>query len=668
VFNVLKNLLILDGERLSYRSLDVEQIGSVYETMMGFDLEVANGTSIALKPSKPHGAPPAVNLDALLAVKPADRAGWLKSEYDQAVTGAVAEGVKTAGTIDDLLAALEKRIAVMVTPNVVPKGAMVLQPSNERRRSGSHYTPRSLTAPIVQTTLEPILRQLGPSPTPEQLLDLKVCDPAMGSGAFLVETCRQLGAKLEESWTAHGLRPDIPPDEDGVLHAQRLIAQRCLYGVDKNPMAVDLAKLSLWLATLAKDHPFTFLDHSLRCGDSLVGLSQEQIGAVHWKPSAQGAFLSGQQREALERAAGYRREILEARDDMPYDELRRRLDMAESALAVARFIGDAVVAAFFAGKDGKSREAARREVGSLLQLYFDKDNSQEDARKPLDAAISNLRAGRQGIAPFHWHIEFPEVFAVDALGKPTRGFDAIVGNPPFAGKNTIAAGNPTAYPDWLQALHAESHGNADLVAHFFRRAFDLLRHDGAFGLIATNTIGQGDTRSTGLRWICTHGGEIYDARKRVKWPGLAAVIVSVVHVTRGIFSGKKILNLHSTNRISAFLFHQGGDDDPIGLVENKGRSFIGCFVLGMGFTFDDSDTKGIASPLSEMERILDENPHNREIIFPYLGGEEVNNSPTQSHNRYIINFGDRDESECRRRWPEALAIVERRVKPERMKL
>ncbi len=97
------------------------------------------------------------------------------------------------------------------------------------------------------------------------------------------------------------------------------------------------------------------------------------------------------------------------------------------------------------------------------------------------------------------------------------------------------------YPDWLKYLHAESHGNADLVAHFYRRAFNLICREGAFGLIATNTIAQGDTRGTGLRWICQHGGEIYVARKRVKWPGLAAVTVSVLHVMKGSHVGRKLL-------------------------------------------------------------------------------------------------------------------------------
>lgn len=100
-----------------------------------------------------------------------------------------------------------------------------------------------------------------------------------------------------------------------------------------------------------------------------------------------------------------------------------------------------------------------------------------------------------------------------------RGFDAFVGNPPFAGKNTLLAAEGERYAEWLKTSHEESHGNSDVVAHFYRRAFDLLRPGGAFGLLATNTIAQGDTRSTGLRWICKHGGVIYDATRRYKWPG-----------------------------------------------------------------------------------------------------------------------------------------------------
>jgi len=127
---------------------------------------------------------------------------------------------------------------------------------------------------------------------------------------------------------------------------------------------------------------------------------------------------------------------------------------------------------------------------------------------------------KTGWRPFHWQIEFPEVFLRD-----NSGFDAIVGNPPFAGKNTIAATSGPRYLPWLQTLHEGAHGNADLVAHFFRRAFDLIRNGGAFGLIATNTIGQGDTRATGLTPILNEGGHIYRATKRYQWPNEGAAVV-----------------------------------------------------------------------------------------------------------------------------------------------
>ena len=246
VYGLLEKLLILDGERLSYRTLDVEQIGSVYEAMMGFELRVANGVSVALRPD--HVV---VNLEGVLGKAASERARMLKDEAKCEVTGAALDQLKAAKSIDELLEALSKRLSPRVK-GTIPAGSMYLQPTEERRRTGSHYTPRSLTEPIVRTTLRPILEALGERPRPEQILDLKVCDPAMGSGAFLVEACRLLGDRLVEAWQTHRCVPQIPPDEDLHLYARRMVAQTCLYGVDKNPFAVDLAKLSLWLATLAQ--------------------------------------------------------------------------------------------------------------------------------------------------------------------------------------------------------------------------------------------------------------------------------------------------------------------------------------------------------------------------------------------------------------------------------
>ena len=327
-----------------------------------------------------------VNLAEWLTVKPSERDKWLKERHDQKFDGVAGGSIKKAASLDDLLAALDKRIARSATPHLVPTGAMVLQPSDERRRSGSHYTPRALTAPIVERTLAPVLARLGGNPTPGQILDLKVCDPAVGSGAFLVEACRQLGDVLVKAWHAHAETPFIPPDEDEVLHARRLVAQRCLYGVDRNPMAADLAKLSLWLATLAKDHPFTFIDHSIRTGDSLVGLSRRQSEGFHWLSGVNRHFDHQIIEDRLRGATAKRREILDAGDDLPPEEKADRLRQANEALYSVRLAGDAVIAAFFAADKDKAREAKR---DALLAAY--NETMETGLPNEVDAAVDGLR-------------------------------------------------------------------------------------------------------------------------------------------------------------------------------------------------------------------------------------------------------------------------------------
>ena len=688
VWKILQSLMVLDGERLSYRALDVEQIGSVYEAIMGFRIETTTGRSIAVRSPKRTGAAVVVDLDRLLSANPGARVRALREAADRTVSGAAAAALRAAQTPEDIVAALDKAIDRDATPDIAPPGTPVLQPTDERRRSGSHYTPRSLTGPIVSEALRPALERLGPSPAPAAILDLKILDPAMGSGAFLVEACRRLAERLTDAWSVHGGRPDIPPDEDELLHARRLIAQRCLYGVDRNPMAVDLARLSLWLATLAADHEFTFVDHALRHGDFLVGLTKDRIAAVDWtdgETHRMAQLLAG---ERIRQAGAERTRIRLAAEGVGDAALRPLLERADRQLEDVRLVGDATVAAFFAADRPRTRKAERARVLEALEIG---GAGWQEKLKPLAA---RLRSGERPIRPFHFEIEFPEVFE-----RENPGFDAVVGNPPFLGGTRISTVLGDGYRDWLIDLHPGSHGNADLVAHFFRRSFGLLRECGAFGLIATNTIGQGDTRSTGLRQICENGGKIYSAHRRIKWPGEAAVVVSVAHIAKGGYNGVRILDGREVGTITAFLFHRGGHADPARLDENTGKSFLGSKIYGNGFTFDDTDSKGVATSLTEMRQLIDENSRNRRVIFPYIGGEEVNTSPTHAHHRYVVNFQDYplrradlgadwlDADDNMRRdwlrigivpldypdpvaadWPDLLAIVKESVKPERTKL
>ena len=150
VLAVLKKLLILDGERISYRALDVEQIGSVYETMMGFRLERAEGPSVAVKSPKKHGAPSVVNLEALLSEPSGSRGRWVQQATDRKLTERVLKAVASASSVERLHAALDPAVDRSATPDIAQVGSLLLQPNEERRRSGSHYTPRALTEPIVR--------------------------------------------------------------------------------------------------------------------------------------------------------------------------------------------------------------------------------------------------------------------------------------------------------------------------------------------------------------------------------------------------------------------------------------------------------------------------------------------------------------------------------------
>lgn len=670
VLAVLRNLLIVNGERISYRALDVEQIGSVYEGIMGYAVRRIPGRCIGLK-SKPQGAKKqittAVDLDALLALPGGKRKAWLEEEAGTTLPTKAANALKAAGTEAELLEALAPRIDRNLFDGPQAAGSLVFQPTEERRRSGSHYTPRSLTRPIVVEALRPWLERCGGKPTVAQILALKICDPAMGSGAFLVECCRYLAELLEQAWAREGLPDALKPGgsahgEEPLIYARRLIAQSCLYGVDKNPFAVNLARLSLWLVSLSKDAPFTFVDHALKCGDSLVGMERSEI-----EKALKGASLQRElQIEYLEQvrqqeARSFALFHADSRSDADDAQKRQALDELNASTAYLRTVGDLLVAAFFNGKKPKDRDELKQLYLAATLQHSSADELKQDLAEPLE----RLHEGEKGIQPLHWQLAFPDVF-----GRPEPGFDVFVGNPPFVGGRKMKEALGESFQNWLQDLFPESSANADLSAFFFLRCFNQLRPSGSLGLIATNTIAQGDTRSTGLRWICLHGGTIYAARKRCKWPGVAAVVVSVVHIIKTTYSGAKTLDLQPADQITAYLFNKGCSNDPKPLAENAGKSFQGSIPLGMGFTFEDCETAdyetvGEPTPIQAIDLITAKNPDTKDALFPFIGYAEVATHPSHQHHQYVIDFRDSGEEECRSRWPELMSIVEAKVKPER---
>ena len=284
------------------------------------------------------------------------------------------------------------------------------------------------------------------------------------------------------------------------------MAERCLYGVDKNPLAVEMAKLSLWLVTMAKGQPFDFLDHALKCGDSLVGADEKDFLA--WSQTLKGTIgpLYYEENERALALAREKRRQLRAFlvNDVRDAETKARL-LAEADAAVARvkrgcdlLVGTQLVE----GLTDAERETWRAEL--LIEHTAKETLTSDKAQRALAAARKHNA--------FHWFLEFPEVFeGGGALTASRSGFHGFVGNPPFIGGRRIRETLGDDYREALYRLYPGSSGNADYCAFFFLRAFAHLRPGGTLGLIATNTIAQGDTRLTGLDKIVAEGGTIYNA-------------------------------------------------------------------------------------------------------------------------------------------------------------
>ena len=565
-------------------------------------------------------------------------------------------------------------------PLVYPEKTFMVTTGADRRETGTHYTPKSLTEVIVKETLEPIV-YVGPAEgkpreewtlrTPAELLDLKICDPAMGSGAFLVQVCRWLSERLVEAWGQsealgnavtsegvvvekhNGYEPLRNDAEERLLTARRLIAERCLYGVDINPLAVELAKLSIWLVTLAKGRPFGFLDHNLRSGDSLLGIHDlEQLHYLDIKPGKGSSKKLFAQKidHAVEEAIKLRFELRSRpiRDIRDIEIMGSLDDEARRALVLPELIADALVGEVLAAS-GKGIDTAVLSIESGAALEGDDNKVSALERRAHKGLGSDLPAGKPRRRPLHWPLEFPEVF-----GRDNRGFDAIVGNPPFAGGQKITGAFGVCYRNYLVNYIADGvKGSADLVAYFFLHAFQLLRQNASFGLLAVNTIAEGDTRQVGLERLISSGAAIYSAHPNEPWPGQAAVITSRVNIYKGEWSNGAMLSGQHVDIISAFLSSQN-DWSPKRLSANTGLSFIGSYVLGMGFVLEADKAK----------RLLDSCPKYEDVLFPYLNGKDLNTHSQQKPSRWVINFWDWAEEKAKK-YEEPYGIILENVKPER---
>jgi hypothetical protein len=716
---------LVEPRRLSFRGLDIEQIGHVYEGLLDHTARRAETTILGLIGTS--DSEPEATLQELEQHKEKSEESLL--QYLEEITGRKAttiqkhlsqalekqtERSKLMGACDNKQDLFERILPyacllrkdtfgnyVIITP-----GSVYVARGDDRRSTGTHYTPRSLTEPIVQHALDPLV-YLGPAEgwpreqwqlrTAAEILNLRICDMAMGSGAFLVQTCRYLSEKLVEAWenierdmgaqnnqNGHARKLQITPEgalsqghpseeplpldsEERLTVARRLVSERCLYGVDKNPMAAEMAKLSLWLITLAKNKPFTFLDHNLRCGDSLLGADERQLhnGSLDAKSGeiTQMSQIRYAMQYVLPTVIDKRRQIatLPDFDISVIQQKERLLKEADQTLEITKLGADLLIG--IALSDPKRREGLQGTLGMdyvVLAKGFDEAlhqpqtdfgwaaKNQEFAR--LRAEVDTLLKGRR---PFHWPLEFPEVF----VGKgDDAGFAAIVGNPPFQGGSKITGTLGNDYREYLvEHLAYNQRGNADLCAYFFLRAVKLIKQEGTNALVATNTISQGDTRQVGLDQITNSGCTIIRAISSCKWPGAASLEISCVWMTHSKWSGSIILDGQAVANINSQLTESRlNKSKPYCLIANASYSFAGSKLDAIGFVLDPQ----------EAQSLITKDSRNRDVLFPYLNGEDLNSHPNQSPSRWVINFYD---------WPlekaetygDCMKIVIERVKPQR---
>ncbi|WP_320415855.1 Eco57I restriction-modification methylase domain-containing protein [Methylomonas montana] len=639
-----------ETRRVSFRALGVEQIGHVYEGLL--DHTAVRAHEVVLGIAGTRKKEPEIllsELEALLADSQDKLINFLKDETGRSVS-ALRKALEQGSLLDEhklLLACgqdqtLLERLRPLAgiirddsfeRPLVVLPGSVYVTAGTTRRSTGTHYTPPTLTEPVVQHTLEPLVYQ-GPAEgwpreqwqlkSPKQILALKVCDMAMGSGAFLVQVCRYLGERLVEAWENEEKRhpgevltsPEgefskaapserlIPQDSaERVAIARRVVADRCLYGVDINPMAVEMAKLSMWLITVDKHRPFTFLDHAFKCGDALLGITDfkqlENFTLRGEDSHLLVAFAALNLWRHIDEAKS-KREALEAMpSDRPEQIQAKALLYAEAEESVAKLnaAADILIAVELQGLKGKAYDAEREASADHMFAYW------SQGLPELQAFAARKLNGRKC---FHWALAFPEIIE-------NGGFNAFLGNPPFVYGTLAATAYGVDYMNLLQSTTPPWHGKADLVIGFYKRSANLIRDNGCFSFIATASILRGESLESGLRDLIERGWKIFCARSPFKWPGEANLEVVTTSLSKN-WNGLYFLDEQLVEGISEELTPGGSVSEiPFELVSNNITSALGIKLCP-------------ANREISYQKYLNEEqlaPEIKDFFVPAIGGEEL---------------------------------------------
>jgi hypothetical protein len=706
-----------ERRRLSFRTLDVEQIGYVYEGLLSFEGFYADETYVGLIGKAGLEEEVALRtLEEIAATCPdvPTLAAELAARYKDSRIGSARALEKRLAPLPDAEKQEARRKLLAVTrgdyplterllpfhgiirtdlrdlPVVILTDALYVTESSLRKNTGTHYTPKFLAEQIVEGALEPLVYSPGPLQTADrnewkprssdEILSLKVADIAMGSAAFLVAACRYLADHLANAWVREkderasgysavstGMAADAEVDPV-VINARRHIIEHCLYGAAINEMAVEMAKLSLWLVSMDPHRPFTFLDDRLITGDSLLGItSLDQLEVMHMdarrgRKLHEGAMLdwTAGVREVARDIADERRALVEIEGTTLEALSRKRALLQKTEEKVTRAwlyadLATAAALAFAFAKDGASGldRASIRAAKVAETLTSDDPAAELAARDQLGIWLdTDLPSGGFRRQPIHWPLVFPEVFE-------KSGFDAIIGNPPFLGGKKISGSIGSAYRELLvESVGNGARGNADLVAYFLLRSHALLNTHGQAGLIATNTVAQGDTREVGLDQLLASGVIVREAIKSRPWPSRSAVLeYAALWMSRERLgsSAQRVVDGVKVQAITSSLEPESRVvGNPYRLVESKAIAFIGNFVNGIGF----------AMPVEEADELTALDKRNAEVLFRYLNGRDVNTSPTLSAERFIVDFRDWP-IERAATYPAVLDRLRRLVKPKR---
>jgi len=575
-----------------------------------------------------------------------------------------------------------------------------LDKSSARASSGSHYTPEELVQPLIKNSLEHIIENIKADVTKDvekeyakqyqtyssigiitaeksikkkekiinALLNLKICDVSCGSGHILLTTARRLAIEVAKTETG-----EDQPVPTYYRKALRNVIRHCIYGVDINPLAVELCKVSLWLESHNPGEPLSFLDHKIKCGNSIVGLARIEELNENINPKAfdklpgddpktcsmlrkendlqlKGGVTLFDKTNLDTSTVTFYREMFNF-DNLPENTLeevkvkkQKYETLKGSDYYFYKQLSDLQTAQFFIPK---TEENKRKITTTEDYINFSKK----------DKSVSNLKiSASDSIAAekrfYNWFIEFPEVFLTEQ-----NGFDLIIGNPPFLGGQRLSGTYGDNFLNYVKYKYKPA-GSCDLVTYFFRRVFDLIKPKGFMALISTNTIAQGVAREGGLEIIIKNGGNINFAVRSTKWPGVAAVDVALITIFKGEWLNKRLLGKVTTKYISAYLDEEESLGEPYTLSRNKGKSFQGSIVLGLGF---------VLTP-EKAEELIKRNPKNKDVIFPYLNGDDLNSHPEQKPSRYVINFFDWEEEYCKNNYPDCYEIILEKVKPERTRV